>query len=140
MTNSLPSASVEFDIQFFDIDPMNIVWHGNYVKYLEIARCEMLRTFNYDYPDMRDSGYMWPIVDMRLKYVAPATFAQRIEVTATLKEYENRMKIEYLIKDAKSGQKLTKAYTVQVAVCMESNEMQYVSPPVLLEKLGLKHD
>lgn len=28
------------DVPFFDVDSMNIAWHGHYVKYLEIARCD----------------------------------------------------------------------------------------------------
>ncbi|WP_420839712.1 acyl-CoA thioesterase [Colwellia maritima] len=62
---------------------MRVVWHGNYVKYIEDARCQLLRKFNYDYNDMEDSGYVWPIVDMRLKYVQSAEFGNKIRVEAT---------------------------------------------------------
>ena len=48
---------------------------------------------------------------------------------------ENRLKIDFVIRDAFTGEKLSKAYTVQVAVDMKSREMCYVSPPVLREKL-----
>tara|TARA_R110002050_G_scaffold82872_1_gene176973 strand:- start:203 stop:649 length:447 start_codon:yes stop_codon:yes gene_type:complete len=126
----------EIDIQFYDVDAMRVVWHGNYVKYIEDARCQLLRKFNYDYNDMEDSGYVWPIVDMRLKYVKSAQFGNKIRVEATLVEYETRLKISYRIFNAESNQLLTKAYTVQVAVNIESNEMQFESPAVLLEKLA----
>ena len=81
---------VEIEIPFHDCDPMNVVWHGNYPRYLEVARCELLRLFDYDYPQMHESGYAWPIVDMQIKYVASAVFTQKIKVAAHLKEYENR--------------------------------------------------
>ncbi len=132
---ALLSASVEIEIPFHDCDPMNVVWHGNYPRYLEIARCELLRKFDYDYLQMNESGYMWPIVDMRIKYVGSALFAQKIRVDAHLKEVESRLKIDYLISDAATGQRLTKAYTIQVAVDIESKEMQFVCPPVLAQKL-----
>jgi acyl-CoA thioester hydrolase len=38
------AGEVELEVPFFDLDPMNIVWHGNYVKYLEVARCALLET------------------------------------------------------------------------------------------------
>ena len=63
------TANVIIDVPFFDVDAMQVVWHGHYVKYLEVARCELLRSFNYDYNEMSESGYMWPIVDMSIKYV-----------------------------------------------------------------------
>lgn len=129
------TTSVDIEIPFHDCDPMNVVWHGNYPRYFEVARCQLLRLFNYDYPDMVASGYMWPIVDMRLKYVGSAKFTQLITVSASLVEYEHRIKINYVITDKKTGAKLTKGYTVQAAVSVETNELQLESPPILLEKL-----
>ncbi|MBS3797716.1 acyl-CoA thioesterase [Pseudoalteromonas sp. BDTF-M6] len=134
--NALLVSSVEIEIPFHDCDPMNIVWHGNYARYLEVARCELLRQFDYDYLQMRESGYAWPIVDMRIKYIDSALFTQRIRVEAYLKEYEQRLKIDYVIFDAATNKRLTKAYTVQVAVEQDSGEMQYVSPPILMQKLA----
>lgn len=135
-----PDLSLEIELSpaFHDLDPMEIVWHGNYVKYLELARCALLAKFDYDYPQMRDSGYAWPIVDMRLKYVKTTEFGQRIRIRAEIVEWENRLKIEYLISDADTGSKINKAYTIQVAVDMASREMQYLCPAVLWRKLGVE--
>ncbi len=133
---NLPSIDFEMEVPFYDIDPMNIVWHGNYVKYLEKARCVLLEQFGYGYLDMKSSGYIWPIVDMRLKYINSASFGQILVCNASLVEYENRIKIKYLISCKETGKKLTKAYTVQVAVNIENQELQLVSPPILQEKLS----
>ncbi|STQ91332.1 acyl-CoA thioesterase [Iodobacter fluviatilis] len=135
-----PCLSIEIALSpaFHDLDPMDIVWHGNYPKYLEIARCALLSQFNYDYPQMKASGYAWPIVDMRLKYVKPARFEQKLIVRAEITEWESRLKINYLIKDAVSGQKINQAHTIQVAVDMNTGEMQYVCPAILWERLGVE--
>ena len=37
------------DVPFYDVDPMNIVWHGNYIKYLEQARCDMFSKIGYTF-------------------------------------------------------------------------------------------
>lgn len=129
-------ANVIIDVPFFDVDAMQVVWHGHYVKYLEIARCELLRSFEYDYNEMSESGYMWPIVDMSIKYVGSALFARKINVRATLKEWENRLKIDYLITDIETGKKLTKASTTQVAIDIQTRQMCFESPAILFEKLG----
>jgi len=139
-TTLLPiSTSVVIDIPFQDIDAMEVVWHGHYARYLEIARCALLDCIEYDYPLMRDSGFAWPVIDMRVKFIRPLHFKQRIKVTATMTEYENRLKIEFLLTDAITGEKIAKAYTTQVAVNMQSQEMCFVSPPVLREKLEIYH-
>ena len=63
---------------------------------------------------------------------------QVVEVHASIVEWENRLKIDYEIRDVASGQRVTKGYSIQVAVDMKTQEMLYVSPPVLLEKLGVE--
>jgi acyl-CoA thioester hydrolase len=130
-------AEVELQVQFFDLDPMQIVWHGNYVKYLEVARCALLDKIGYNYEQMRDSGYMWPIIEMNLRYAGPAAFGQRLLLRAEIVEWENRLRIDYSILDAASGKRLNKATTTQVAVDLKTGEMCFVSPPVLFEKLGV---
>ena len=132
------SAEVEIQVQFYDLDPMEVVWHGNYVKYLEVARCALLDAIGYNYAEMKASGYMWPIIEMNLRYAAPATFGQRLRLSAEIVEWENRLRIDYLVSDAATGRRLNRATTTQVAVDIASGEMCFVSPPILFEKLRLQ--
>jgi len=129
---------VPITVPFHDVDMIGVAWHGHYAKYFEIARCALLDQLGYGYNDMRESGFMWPVIDMRLRYIQPARFGQEILVKATLREWENRLLIEYLITDARTGKRVTKGSTSQVAVDISSGEMLYVSPPVLFEKLGVE--
>lgn len=129
------TASVDVEVPFHDVDAMQVAWHGHYVKYFELARCALLRRFDYDYPQMQTSGYLWPIVECHLKYVRPALYGQKLSVQATLIEYENRIKIDYQLRDIETGERMTKGYTVQVAVDAATRELQFVSPPVVFSKL-----
>jgi acyl-CoA thioester hydrolase len=129
------SAEVEIEIPFFDVDPMAVAWHGHYVKYFEVARCAMLRKIDYDYPKMHESGYMFPVVELYLKYVNAARYGQIVVVAAEVLEYENRLKIGYRIRDKATSQRLTKGWSVQVAIDAKTRELQFVSPKILLEKL-----
>ena len=129
-------ADVMIEVPFHDVDTMNVVWHGHYLKYFENARCKLLDQFHYNYNQMRDSGYAWPVIESHVRYVQVIEFEQKIRVRAILKEWENRLKIEYLIFDAVSGRKLTKGYTSQVAVHIKKREMCFQSPQVLLDCLN----
>jgi acyl-CoA thioester hydrolase len=131
-------TSIDIQIPFHDVDMMEVVWHGHYIKYFEIARCALLEKIGYNYPQMRDSGYIWPIIDLGIRYAQPAVFGQTVTVQAQIVEWENRLKINYLITDKDTGARLTKGHSVQVAVDLATKEMCFVSPPVLLEKLGLE--
>lgn len=129
------STTTDILVPFHDVDSMHVVWHGHYVKYLEVARCEFLEAFDYGYQVMRDSGFAWPVIDMRIKYIKPLHFGQRIHVHCTLREWEYRLKIDYVISDVETGERLTKGYTIQVAVDMAKNEMCFESPVILQQKL-----
>ena len=135
MGDALLAAQVEIEVPFQDVDLMQVVWHGNYFRYFETARAALLRKINYDYPEMQASQYLWPIVELKARFVQPMRYAQRIQVRAELLEWENRLKIAYRVADAVSGQRLSSAYTIQCAVDARSGELQLVSPPVLRERL-----
>jgi acyl-CoA thioester hydrolase len=128
-------AEVTVKASFYDLDPMEVVWHGNYVRFLEDARCALLDRIGYNYEEMHASGYMWPVVDMRIKYIRPIRFAQEVRVIARLVEYENRIRIDYRLLDFATGEVVTKAQTTQMAVALDTNETCFESPSVLVEKV-----
>ncbi len=140
-TSGVLHQTVEIVVPFFDIDSMDVVWHGHYVKYLEVARCALLDDIGHNYTQMKASGYAWPVIDLQLRYVQAARFGQRIAVRADLIEWQNRLLIHYLIRDVSSGQRLTRASTVQVAVQLSNGEMQLVLPNVFTDAVERRlHD
>lgn len=137
MSKPLIEAELIIKVPFHDIDPLEIVWHGNYIKYFEMVRAELLDLIDYNYEQMRDSGYMWPIIEVKLRYIKPATYGQKIKVCVKLSEYKYRMKMDYVIYDLDSGNRLTKGHTIQVAIDMKKEELCLASPDVFLKKLGI---
>ncbi len=132
-SKGLIDVDTDVVVPFFDVDMMNIVWHGHYVKYLEVARCALLDHIGHNYMQMLESGYGWPVIDLQLRYVRAAVFGQKLTVRASLVEWENRLKINYLISDAVTGERMTRASTVQVAVDVATREMQLASPKVFID-------
>jgi acyl-CoA thioester hydrolase len=130
------SIDVEITTQFYDLDPMNVVWHGNYIRYFEQARCALLKKIDYTYEQMRDSGYGFPVVDIRVKYVQPIRgLGTAVVVRVTLVEWENRLRFDYKIVDPSTGAVLTKAQTTQLAIDMKTGETLFVCPAILHRKV-----
>lgn len=77
---------------------------------------------------MARQGYGWPIVKMNLKYIKPAVFGQKIRVQLMVREIESCLRVDYELFDAQTNQRLTKASTTQVAVWMQTGEMQFQTP------------
>ncbi|MDQ2069988.1 acyl-CoA thioesterase [Natronospira bacteriovora] len=127
--------SIELEVPFQDLDPMGVAWHGNYFRYFEAGRAALLRSIDYDYPEMRASEYLWPIVDTRVKYIRPLEYAQRIRVISGIVEWENRLRIDYEIRNLDDDRRLCRAHTIQCAVDARSGELQFVSPPALTDRV-----
>jgi acyl-CoA thioester hydrolase len=129
------SIEILIKAQFYDLDPMQVVWHGNYARFLEQARCELLDKLGYNYVEMGASGYAWPIVDLKVRYVRPIRFGQEFIVKATIAEFENGLTIDYRLTDRTSGEVLTKARTRQAPVVIETGELCIESPAALTDKI-----
>ena len=134
--NDLLSASVEIEIPFHDVDAFNVVWHGNYYKYFEIARTAVLRSINYDIPEMIESGYGWPVIESHCRYINTLVYGMKICVVATIVEYEHRLKIDYMILDSRSEKRLAKGYTTHAAINMNDAMLCLCTPEVLHEKIN----
>lgn len=128
------TAAVDVQIPFFDLDPAGVAWHGRYFQYFELARCALFEGFDYSYPEMESSGYLWPVGDTEVRYVRPLLLNQQVRVTACLREWELRLVVDYKIEDADEVL-YTKARTVQVPVDAETHELVLGSPQVLIDNV-----
>ena len=129
------SAEIEFNVEFYDVDSMRIVWHGNYIKYFEKVRCALLEKIGYNYNDMEESGWGFPVAGISVKYVNSLRFRDRVRATALLTEYESCIKIKYELYNAQTGQLCTKAESTQMAVNIKTGESTMVCPPVFIGKV-----
>lgn len=136
--DALVSAEVEIQVPFHDLDPLEVVWHGHHVKYFEVARCALLDRIDYSFPQMKASGYAWPVIELFVRYAHALRFGQIIRVRADLVECEFRLKVAYLVTDTQTGQRLARGHTIQVAVSAATGEMCLASPEILLGKMGIK--
>jgi len=128
-------AETEITVEFFDLDPMQVVWHGNYINYFEIARNILLDKIGYGYKEMVKSGYAFPVVEASAKYLAPLRHRDRARIKAVLEEYENRLKIRFEIRNADTGILTTRGMTTQMAFNIETGESCFTCPPALTEKV-----
>lgn len=132
-------SEVTLFTSFQDADPMGVIYHGNFFRFFEEARRVLMDKIDYGYLKMNESGYMWPIIDTRVKYVKAIPFNHQIRVHAKLTEWENRLRVDYVIYDAQTNQRMCKAHTTQVAVSIKEQEMCFASPKVFIDKVNQWH-
>ena len=128
-------TETEICAEFFDVDPMQVVWHGNYIKYFEIGRRTLLEKIGYYYPEMVKTEYIFPVIDVSVKYMNPLRFLDKAWVKSILMEYENRLKIKYEIRNAETGILTTKGISTQMVFDVKKGETCFVCPAALAEKV-----
>jgi len=111
--------------------------HSRYAHYLDAARAALLARYDYGDAQMLASGYAWPIVEMHMRYMAPFEPDQPVRIRATIVEWEHRLGIDYLVSSMRTGKRLHRASSVQVALEIATGRMCWASPSVLREKLGI---
>ncbi|MBQ1612619.1 MAG: acyl-CoA thioesterase [Alphaproteobacteria bacterium] len=132
---SLYQSEYEVKISFEDLDPMNIVWHGNYMRYMEQARCDMLDKLNYTYTDMRDDGYAYPVAKMNVKYIKPAEFGDILMIKSEIVSVEPSLDIKYVVFNKKTGEKIFEASTMQIGIDTQTRKSIYTPPARLVQAL-----
>lgn len=129
------SAETLIEVPFYDLDPMNVVWHGNYIKYLEVARCDLLAKIGYTYDNMKADGFAYPVATMDLKFIKPSVFSQKLKIKTTIEDVEPALNIKYEIFDEETNEKIFKAKSMQICVDTKTRESIYSAPENFLKKL-----
>lgn len=82
-------------VRYAETDQMNVVYHGNYAQYFEVARAESIRHLGFTYKDMEAMGIVMPIVEWHAKYIRPAFYDELITIKTFLKELPTDHRIEF---------------------------------------------
>lgn len=101
-------------VPFHDCDPLGIVWHGNYYKYLEIARTKLLGQVDLDVEDFRRMGYGLLVIETRCRHAYPLRFGERYRVRAFCIDYEQRLHLGYQVDNLDAERRAARAWTTLV--------------------------
>ncbi len=109
----MTTFETEFRVMYADTDQMGVMHHGSYVKYLEVARTELMRSCGMPYSEMEKAGVMSPILDLNIKYIKPALYDEVLHVQTWISKIKgSRIVFNYSIN--REDALLTKASTTLV--------------------------
>lgn len=107
----------EIKIRFSEVDSMGVVWHGNYVKFMEDGRESFGKKFGLEYMDVYNAGYFTPIVKMNLNYKRPLKYDESAQVeTVYIDDPAAVIRLKYIISQKDSGLVALEAETTQAFV------------------------
>ena len=123
----------DFDIRFSEVDSMQIVWHGNYLKYFEDGREAFGAQFGLTYMDTYDKGFMIPIVKSTIEHKAPLKYLDKARIKTKL-VFDPSAKIiyRYEVYNATTNQLCATGESIQVFIDKEG-ELQLFAPDFFLK-------
>lgn len=103
-------------IYYEDTDSGGVVYHSNYLKFMERARTEWLRDFEIDQKALKDNlNLMFVVHEIDIKFTRPAVFNDEIEVQTKLEKLGS-VKIELEQNIFRSSQLLIESRVVVASV------------------------
>ncbi|OBX26664.1 acyl-CoA thioester hydrolase [Gelidibacter algens] len=139
---SLLKSSHQIRVRFNEVDSLNIVWHGHYIKYFEDGREAFGREFGLTYLDAKNHGFATPIVKTSLEHQLPLRYGEVATIETTyINSRAAKLMFSYIIKNDQ-GQTVCTGETTQVFTNFESSNMALNLPDfykVWKQKHGLLH-
>ena len=118
------SCDVKLTVPFHDLDPMQVVWHGNYMKYFDIARFTLfdeagVLLFGRD----EKPDYLFPVVRTFTKHIASLRHNDEFICRAIVIEARIKIILDFQIWLARDGTMCAKGRSEQVAIKLPEMEM-----------------
>jgi acyl-CoA thioester hydrolase len=136
-TKMRPSHEVTLKVPFYDLDPMQIVWHGNYLKYFDIARSELFDHLGVNLFDFHEkTGIIFPIIRSAVKHIRPLKRGDEFICRAIVKEARTKIVVAFEIRLVTDGMLCAKGSTEQVAVRVPQMELSFSIPEEISRALG----
>lgn len=133
------TVSVRLKVPFHDLDPMNIVWHGNYLKYFEVARGELFDSSRIDLQNyFFNEDLQFPIIKSSSKYIFPLRYGNEFTCTAKVVEVKNKIKIKFEIKLLENGKVCARGTSEQAAVQISTGQLLLKIPDEIVDAFTVK--
>jgi acyl-CoA thioester hydrolase len=134
---TLPSAEIDIVVPFHDLDPLQIVWHGNYLKYFDMARFELFEKLGVDLQKYyKKTNIIFPIIKTTTKYIIPLRHRDRIICKATLVQAQIKIVIDFQIRYRDTDEICCKGVGEQAAVVLPGSELMLRIPDDIRIALG----
>jgi acyl-CoA thioester hydrolase len=109
-------SEIRLRVRYAETDQMGVVYHANYLVWMEMGRVELCRTMGARYRDLEEQeGVLLTVAEASCRYHAPARYDDEVTVETSVTRATSRLiEFEYRITSAESGVKLATGSTTHV--------------------------
>jgi acyl-CoA thioester hydrolase len=135
--DKLHTYETKLAVPFHDCDPMQVVWHGNYFKYFEIARDGLLYKCGVDLQSyFHKAQYVFPIIKTSVKHISPLRHRDEFICRATLTDARFKLAFSFEIRLVGDNKLCAKGKSEQAAVKYPEMEIMFNIPEDIRKALG----
>jgi acyl-CoA thioester hydrolase len=119
-------ATKEIQLSYADTDMMGVIYHGNYIKWLELGRTKLIEDLGFDYLDMERKGYYAPVYNLDITYKKSIKLGDQVFVKTWIEENQGlRTVYGFQIVNGKD-EICAEGTTTHIVVKKENNEFKPV--------------
>lgn len=123
----------EIEVRFNELDPLGVVWHGNYIKYFEDGREDFGTKYGISYNDLNEKGVMAPIVSVKCDYKKFVKYGEILLVETTYVDNPAaKIILSYKISRKENNELVAEGSTIQVFTDTQG-ELMLIPPAFAVE-------
>jgi acyl-CoA thioester hydrolase len=104
-------------VRYAETDQMSVVYHSNYIIWMEVGRVELLRQLGFSYLEMEQDGLNLPVVEVKCRYKHPARYDDEITIRTRLSQMRTSLlRFQYELLRKSDGRLLAEGESVHVVV------------------------
>lgn len=130
-------STTQVRVRYAETDPMDVVYHGNFAQYFEVARAEAIRQLGFTYKNMEALGTYMPITELHCRFIRPAHYDDLLNVKVMLKELPNGPRIVFDHEVYNESGSLLATGQVVLYFIDSATHQKTSMPAALKEKLAL---
>jgi acyl-CoA thioester hydrolase len=81
-------AEKTIEVRYAETDQMGVVYHANYLVWLELGRTKLLEDLGFRYAEMEADGIISPVIDLNISYKSPVRYGEKAIVKTWIELYD----------------------------------------------------
>lgn len=87
-------SEAEIKVRYAETDQMGVVYHANYLVWMEVGRTKLIEDLGFRYADMEKDGILSPVIDIQISYKKPARYGETVTVKTWVDAYDG-LRVKY---------------------------------------------
>jgi acyl-CoA thioester hydrolase len=87
-------STKEIEVRYAETDQMGVVYHANYLVWMELGRTQIIKDLGFNYAEMEKDGIISPVLDIQATYKKPLRYGQKALVKTWIDEYDG-LRVNY---------------------------------------------